>query len=63
MGVQVLPAVTSVRGSEVVFENGCSHSFDAIVFATGFKRSTNKWLKVKSLLLAVQEIIQFREIL
>ncbi|PKI59446.1 hypothetical protein CRG98_020205 [Punica granatum] len=43
--IRVLPAVRSIRGSEVVFENGNSHSFDAIVFATGFKRSTNKWLQ------------------
>ncbi|KAF8387931.1 hypothetical protein HHK36_026593 [Tetracentron sinense] len=43
--IQVLAAITSIRGNEVLFENGKSHSFDAIVFATGFKRSTNKWLK------------------
>uniref|UniRef100_A0A5B7B4D4 Flavin-containing monooxygenase n=1 Tax=Davidia involucrata TaxID=16924 RepID=A0A5B7B4D4_DAVIN len=43
--IQVLPAITSLRGNDVVFEDGKSHPFDAIVFATGFKRSTNKWLK------------------
>ncbi|KAF8387932.1 hypothetical protein HHK36_026594 [Tetracentron sinense] len=43
--IQVLPAITSIRGNEVRFANGESHSFDAIIFATGFKRSTSKWLK------------------
>lgn len=43
--LQVLPAVASVRGNEVVFQDGKSHPFDVIIFATGFKRSTNKWLK------------------
>lgn len=43
--IQVLPAIASVRGNEVVFQDGKSHPFDAIIFATGFRRSTNKWLK------------------
>ncbi|KAK9281264.1 hypothetical protein L1049_004160 [Liquidambar formosana] len=43
--IQVLPAVTSIRGNDVQFEDGKSHPFDVLVFATGFKRSTNKWLK------------------
>ncbi|KAL3531414.1 hypothetical protein ACH5RR_010736 [Cinchona calisaya] len=43
--IQVLPAIASVRGNDVVFEDGKSQPFDAIIFATGFKRSTNKWLK------------------
>lgn len=46
---QVLPKLIGIRGDEVVFEGGKSHPFDAIVFATGFKRSTSKWLKVNSL--------------
>ncbi|CAK9175896.1 unnamed protein product [Ilex paraguariensis] len=41
----VLPAIASTKANVVVFENGKSHPFDTIVFATGFKRSTNKWLK------------------
>ncbi|KAI3439477.1 uncharacterized protein J3R85_004912 [Psidium guajava] len=45
--IQVLPAVKCVKGNEVVFEDGRSDSFDAIVFATGFKRPTKQWLKVK----------------
>ncbi|XWS76492.1 hypothetical protein CRYUN_Cryun01aG0181100 [Craigia yunnanensis] len=43
--IQVLPAISSIRGNEVVFENGKTHPFDIIVFCTGFKRSTNIWLK------------------
>ena len=46
MCAQVLPALESIRGNEVVFENGKSHPFGTIVFCTGFERSTNKWLKV-----------------
>ncbi|XP_065864398.1 probable indole-3-pyruvate monooxygenase YUCCA10 [Euphorbia lathyris] len=43
--IQVLPEVESVRGNEVVFKNGNKHCYEAIIFCTGFKRSTNKWLK------------------
>ncbi|KAM7275685.1 hypothetical protein ACFE04_017551 [Oxalis oulophora] len=43
--IQVLPAITSIRGNDVLFEDGHSHSFDSIIFCTGFKRSTNLWLK------------------
>ncbi|XAR58486.1 Indole-3-pyruvate monooxygenase [Bertholletia excelsa] len=43
--IQVLPAIESIKGDEVGFDNGKSHPFDVIVFATGFKRSTHKWLK------------------
>ncbi|GFZ19504.1 flavin-binding monooxygenase family protein [Actinidia rufa] len=49
--IQVLPGIASIRGDEVQFENGKSHPFDAIVFATGFKRSTHKWLKGDNYLL------------
>ncbi|XP_047308976.1 probable indole-3-pyruvate monooxygenase YUCCA10 [Impatiens glandulifera] len=43
--IQVLPLIMEIKGSEVSFNNGKSYSFDVIIFATGFKRSTNKWLK------------------
>ncbi|KAK6937444.1 Flavin monooxygenase-like [Dillenia turbinata] len=43
--IQVLPAVTSIKGDEVFFKDGKSHAFDVIIFATGFKRSTTQWLK------------------
>ncbi|XP_043714181.1 probable indole-3-pyruvate monooxygenase YUCCA10 [Telopea speciosissima] len=43
--IQVLPGITTIKAEEVTFTNGNSYWFDAIVFATGFQRSTNKWLK------------------
>uniref|UniRef100_A0A7C9DDF2 Flavin-containing monooxygenase n=1 Tax=Opuntia streptacantha TaxID=393608 RepID=A0A7C9DDF2_OPUST len=44
--IKVLPAVRSIReGNYVEFEDGRSHAFDAIIFATGFRRSTNQWLQ------------------
>ncbi|CAN4093132.1 unnamed protein product [Withania somnifera] len=43
--IQVLPAMRSIRGNDVVLENGKSHQFDVIVFATGFKRTTHNWLQ------------------
>ncbi|XVE77689.1 hypothetical protein DITRI_Ditri13aG0082400 [Diplodiscus trichospermus] len=43
--IQVLPAISSIKGNQVVFQNGKTHPFDTIVFCTGFKRSTNIWLK------------------
>ncbi|KAI8570833.1 hypothetical protein RHMOL_Rhmol01G0067800 [Rhododendron molle] len=49
--IQVLPATARIKGDEVEFENGNSHQFDTIVFATGFKRSTHKWLKGDNYLL------------
>ncbi|OMP06591.1 Pyridine nucleotide-disulfide oxidoreductase, class-II [Corchorus olitorius] len=41
----VLPAISNITGNEVVFDNGKTHTFDTIIFCTGFKRSTNVWLK------------------
>lgn len=43
--IKVLPAIARITSNEMVFKNGKSHPFDAIIFATGFKRSTNKWLQ------------------
>ncbi|MED6158904.1 hypothetical protein PIB30_037365 [Stylosanthes scabra] len=44
--IKVLPAeIESVRGNDVTFKNGQLHPFDSIIFCTGFKRSTHKWLK------------------
>ncbi|KAL2345369.1 hypothetical protein Fmac_006654 [Flemingia macrophylla] len=37
--------IESIRGNEVLFRDGKSHTFDSIIFCTGFKRSTQKWLK------------------
>ncbi|XP_027149435.1 probable indole-3-pyruvate monooxygenase YUCCA10 [Coffea eugenioides] len=50
--IQVVPAVASLGGNDVVFEDGKSYPFDAIIFATGFKRSTNKWLQGADYLLS-----------
>lgn len=45
--MQVLAeGIECIKGNEVVLRNGKSYQFDAIVFCTGFKRSTNLWLKV-----------------
>ncbi|KAL2485829.1 putative indole-3-pyruvate monooxygenase YUCCA10 [Abeliophyllum distichum] len=57
--IQVLPAVTSIRGNDVMFENGKKHPFDAIIFATGFKRSTNQWLKTDDNILNEDGIASF----
>ncbi|KAL5728145.1 indole-3-pyruvate monooxygenase [Ranunculus cassubicifolius] len=43
--IQVLPSIKQIKGNVVEFENEVVYVFDAIVFATGFKRSINKWLK------------------
>ncbi|KAK9945488.1 hypothetical protein M0R45_011002 [Rubus argutus] len=44
--IQVLPAeIGTIRGNDVELKNGKSYQFDSIVFCTGFKRSTNLWLK------------------
>ncbi|XP_048138970.1 probable indole-3-pyruvate monooxygenase YUCCA10 isoform X2 [Rhodamnia argentea] len=46
--IQVLPALKRVEGNVVEFEDGKSHPFDAVIFCTGFKRSTSKWLKARN---------------
>uniref|UniRef100_A0A803MWS4 Flavin-containing monooxygenase n=1 Tax=Chenopodium quinoa TaxID=63459 RepID=A0A803MWS4_CHEQI len=43
--IQILPAIRSIRGNDVLFKDGRSYAFDSIIFATGFKRATNQWLK------------------
>ncbi|KAI4319432.1 hypothetical protein MLD38_033029 [Melastoma candidum] len=43
--IQVMPAIKRVSGGVVEFVDDKSHPFDVIVFCTGFKRSTHKWLK------------------
>ncbi|KAL5701447.1 indole-3-pyruvate monooxygenase [Ranunculus cassubicifolius] len=49
--IQVLPSITTIMSDSVEFENGKTHQFDAIIFATGFVRSTYKWLKDENELL------------
>ncbi|KEH24364.1 putative indole-3-pyruvate monooxygenase [Medicago truncatula] len=49
--IQVLPAeIESISGNQVLFRDGKSYPFDSIIFCTGFKRSTQKWLKGGDLL-------------
>ncbi|CAK9318013.1 unnamed protein product [Citrullus colocynthis] len=44
--IQVLPSeISSIKGNNVLFKNGKTYPFDSIIFCTGFKRSTNLWLK------------------
>ncbi|KAM1042156.1 hypothetical protein ACFX2I_031200 [Malus domestica] len=44
--IQVLPAeIGSIRGGQVELKNGKSYQFDAIICCTGFKSSTNLWIK------------------
>ncbi|KAK1294368.1 putative indole-3-pyruvate monooxygenase YUCCA5 [Acorus calamus] len=43
--IQVLLSLASVKGSEVRFVDGKTLQFDAIVFATGYKRTVKNWLK------------------
>lgn len=43
--IQILPAVESIRGNDVLFKDGRSYAFDTIIFATGFRRSTSRWLQ------------------
>ncbi|CAL9120050.1 unnamed protein product [Musa textilis] len=41
--LRVVPAITSIRGKTVVFADGQSQCFDAIIFATGYKSSATNW--------------------
>ncbi|XP_040375800.1 probable indole-3-pyruvate monooxygenase YUCCA10 isoform X2 [Oryza brachyantha] len=44
--IRVLQAgLKSVRGSDVEFADGQRHAFDAVIFATGYRSTTNQWLK------------------
>jgi hypothetical protein len=42
--------MTKIKGKVVEFEGGKEGSFDAILFATGYKSTANRWLKVVALL-------------
>lgn len=37
----------NIKGNVVKFKNGVHKSFDAIIFATGYKSVAYNWLKVK----------------
>ncbi|KAJ4819091.1 hypothetical protein LUZ62_031657 [Rhynchospora pubera] len=43
--IDVYRAISSIQESKVLFINGMSESFDAIIFATGYRSTANQWLK------------------
>ncbi|GMN56418.1 hypothetical protein TIFTF001_025537 [Ficus carica] len=43
--VKVLPSLTRIEGNNVTFDNGETHPFDVIIFATGYKSTVRNWLK------------------
>ncbi|KAJ3703953.1 hypothetical protein LUZ61_007658 [Rhynchospora tenuis] len=43
--IDVYKAISSIQESKVLFINGMSESFDAIIFATGYRSNVNQWLK------------------
>ena len=43
---QVLGNISKIEGNTVEFEGKKESTFDAIVFATGYKSTANTWLKV-----------------
>ena len=45
---QVVPTITKIEGDNVYFSNGKMNRFDAIIFATGYKSTVLKWLKVQN---------------
>ena len=44
--IQVHGSISKIMGDMVEFQCGKKISFDAIVFATGYKSTANIWLKV-----------------
>ncbi|XP_010462821.1 PREDICTED: probable indole-3-pyruvate monooxygenase YUCCA11 [Camelina sativa] len=44
--VQVVPSIKRIEGKRVEFIDGKTKHIDSIVFATGYKSSVSKWLKV-----------------
>ena len=43
--IQVLPAMKSIHGDVVEFADGRQYTFDAIIFATGYRSAVKMWLK------------------
>ena len=48
---QVLGNISKIKGNIVEFESGKESVFDVIVFATGYKSTSNTWLKVAIVLM------------
>lgn len=44
--IQVVPSIKRIEGKRVEFIDGKTKIVDSIVFATGYKSSVSKWLKV-----------------
>ncbi|KFK44242.1 hypothetical protein AALP_AA1G233300 [Arabis alpina] len=44
--IQVVPSIKNIEGKRVEFVDGNTKIIDSIVFATGYKSSVSKWLKV-----------------
>lgn len=52
--IQVLTAgVKSVHGNVVEFADGKRHPFDVIVFATGYRSTVKRWLKVRDVIVLI----------
>ncbi|XP_077210886.1 putative indole-3-pyruvate monooxygenase YUCCA10 [Tasmannia lanceolata] len=49
--IQVLPALTQIKGDEAVFADGKLHQFDSIIFATGYRSTAKDWVKDEDYLL------------
>lgn len=43
----MLKGISNINGNNIEFHGGKEGSFDAIVFATGYKSTVNTWLKVQ----------------
>ncbi|KAL5571698.1 hypothetical protein UlMin_021295 [Ulmus minor] len=43
--IKVLPPITTIEGNTINFENGETHHFDDIIFATGYRSNVKTWLK------------------
>ncbi|KAF9599718.1 hypothetical protein IFM89_001664 [Coptis chinensis] len=43
--IKIFPAITSIKDGKATFEKGEEQTFDAMIFATGYKSTTNSWLK------------------
>lgn len=44
--IEVMTAIEGIKDDHIMFINGQERKFDAIVFATGFRSTVRKWLKV-----------------
>ncbi|XP_010530443.1 PREDICTED: probable indole-3-pyruvate monooxygenase YUCCA11 [Tarenaya hassleriana] len=52
--IKVFPAISSIKGNDVVFTDGRAYRFDALIFATGYRRTFQDWLKGSEYLFPTQ---------